>query len=114
MNLCLAPYGETDIHCTDTLGHPGDHTADSFAWERFIHHPSCPARRLVDAGGPYLDKACLCGPEAAAEDAVILAERTPDTMLLDVVAHADAATTELRAGWTQGPVGRRLAQALGL
>jgi hypothetical protein len=68
-----------------------------------IHHPSCPARHLVDA-------ACLCGPEAAAEDAVILAERSPDTMLLDVVAHADHATGQASVSLS-GPVGRRMAAA---
>lgn len=52
-----------------------------------VHHPSCPWRNEYAAVA--LDLACLCGPEAAAEDAVILAERTPDTMLLDVVAHAE-------------------------
>lgn len=40
-------------------------------------------------------------------------ERTPDTMLLDVVAHADHATGQASVTLS-GPVGRRLAAALGL
>lgn len=77
------------------------------------HHPSCPAREHADrlaratqrprSSGAALtitilerrlaDAACLCGPEAAAEDQVILSERTADTMLLDVLAHAAAASS---------------------
>lgn len=111
MNLCLAPYGDTYLYCTDAAGHAGDHTAPTgdgdgvWAWTQ-VHHPSCPARHLVDAGGPYLASACLCGPEAVAEDAVLMAERTPDTMLLDVVAHADAAMAHPLD--RHGPVARRL------
>lgn len=114
MNLCLAPYGDTDLHCTDDLGHKGDHTTPTgdgdgvWAWAQ-VHHPSCPVRLY----GHLDDRPqCLCGPEAAAEDAVILAERTPDTMLLDIVAHADRATTY--PSLMGGPVGRRLAVTLGL
>lgn len=117
LTLCLAGYGDTDLHCTQFLGHDGDHTCPTgdgdgdWAWAQVIHHPSCPARHLVDAGGPYLAGACLCGPEAAAEDAVI--ERTPATMLLDVVAHADAAVAHPLV-MLAGPVGRRLARTLGI
>lgn len=90
-----------------------------------IHHPSCPRRGLpasaecILAGRHLLlitdhdvdhcaaRHACLCGPEAAAEDQVILMERAPDTMLLDILAHADAAQGNY-LGLKEGPVGRRL------
>lgn len=73
--------------------------------DTLIHHPSCPARGSTEA-------CCLCGPEAAAEDLLILMERSPDTMLLDIVAHADLAT--LDQPLLAGPIGRRLAIQLGL
>lgn len=62
-----------------------------------IHHPSCPQRPAREQGENWGDRfaatrpACLCGPEAAAEDALILSERTPDTMLLDIITHANGA-----------------------
>lgn len=119
MTLCLDAYADTDLHCTLAAGHDGDHTCPTgdgdgvWAWAPFIHHPSCPARHLVDAGGPYLADACLCGPEAAAEDAVILAERTPDTMLSDVLAHA-ALAMDGPSTMLPGPIGRRVARRYGI
>lgn len=89
-----------------------------------IHHPSCPARVLAEPTIPrwctcrtgtlhHLSTACvcICGPEAAAEDAVILAERTPDTMLLDVVAHADQAMGDWLASRVQGAPVTRLGES---
>lgn len=110
---CTNRYGNTESVCELPAGHPGDHQCDTgdgdgwwtWATSPFVHHPSCPQRHHPQA---Y----CLCGPEAAAEDRVILASRTPATMLLDVLAHADLAT--LDQPLLCGPVGRRLARALGV
>jgi hypothetical protein len=55
-----------------------------------LHHPSCPQRHGADHG-------CLCGPETLAEDRVILMERDPDAMLLDVLAHAQVGYRHLLA-----------------
>jgi hypothetical protein len=80
-----------------------------------IHHPSCPARCLEPSNCPdevtgmpcnsCWSASCLCGPEAAAEDQLILQHRSVDAMLLDVIAHADAAVTK---AWGPGPIARRM------
>lgn len=95
-----------------------------------IHHPSCPVRSAIGNPAycgywPYKDHtdcassiecqavtvedlACLCGPEAAAEDRLILSERTPDAMLLDVLAHAQLAADD----WKANRTGRRTPKGL--
>jgi hypothetical protein len=52
--------------------------------------------------------ACLCGPEAAAEDELILQHRSPDAMLLDVITHASQAALD----WSDNATGRRRPKGL--
>lgn len=80
------------------------------------HHPSCPVRQhqhtldcpmtTVERSDATWDSirsvefdcqpACLCGPEAAAEDQLILQHRTADEAVLDVFTHVAQAMTD----WT--------------
>lgn len=77
-----------------------------------IHHPACPSRglpasaecvqagrHLVLVGDHDIDHcaaqvACLCGPEAEAEDQLILQHRSVDAMVLDVFTHATQALND--------------------
>lgn len=99
MPFCGDTYADPDmgLACELPAGHAGDHVMDTgdgdgvWAWPNVSH---------------------LVGPEAEAEDLAILAVRSADGMLLDVVAHADAAAAH---GLTaDGPIGRRVLASLGL
>lgn len=62
-----------------------------------VHHPSCPQRHDPTYG-------CLCSPEARADDVLILMERSPDAMLLDVIAHAARAAGDLWEAIERAPM----------